>query len=54
MHMDAIDFLTEVYEDYCTKHGLPYVSADEQEYNPKHDAWVKNYIKLWDYAQERV
>ena len=29
--MDKIDFLTIVYEDYCTKHSLPYVSADEQD-----------------------
>ena len=29
--MDKIDFLTDVYEDYCTKHSLPYVSADEQD-----------------------
>ncbi len=52
--MDAIDFLTVVYEDYCTKHRLPYVSADEQEYDAKHDSWLRNFSKLWDYAQERV
>ncbi len=50
--MDAIDFLTEVYEDYCTKHGLPYVSADEQEYDAKHDSWLRNFSQMWDYAQE--
>ena len=52
--MDAIDFLTEVYEDYCTKHGLPYVSADEQDegLNVKHDSWLRNFSQMWDYAQE--
>ena len=53
--MDAIDFLTEVYEDYCTKHGLPYVSADEQDegLNVKHDIWLRNFSQLWDYAQKQ-
>ena len=42
MIMDKIDFLTDVYEDYCTKHGLPYVSADEQDLtdmDEKHIQW---------------
>ena len=52
MPMDAIDFLTVVYEDYCTKHRLPYVSADEQEYDAKHDSWLRNFSQLWDYAQQ--
>ena len=54
--MDAIDFLTEVYEDYCTKHGLPYVSADEQDegLNVKHDIWLRSFSQLWDYAQHQL
>ena len=50
--MDKIDFLQEVYVDYCKKHDLPLVSADEQDYNENHDAWFKNYIELWNYSQE--
>tara|TARA_B100001113_G_C20970854_1_gene561721 strand:- start:230 stop:424 length:195 start_codon:yes stop_codon:yes gene_type:complete len=49
--MDAIDFMSEVYVDYVVKHKLPRVSADEQDFLPAHDAWLKNFIKLWDYAQ---
>ena len=58
MPMDAIDFLTEVYEDYCTKHRLPYVSADEQDLTDealiKHDSWLRNFSQLWDYAQHQL
>ena len=54
--MDKIDFLTIVYEDYCTKHGLPYVSADEQDLSdvkemkflcdPKNVDWAGGYLYL--------
>ena len=53
--MDKIDFLTIVYEDYCTKHSLPYVSADEQDFSyldEKHINWIDNFIDMWDYAQD--
>jgi len=52
--MDSIDFLTVVYEDYCTKHGLPYVSADEQDLSDldsKHVLWLNSFVKSWDVAQ---
>ncbi len=51
--MDNIDFLTIVYEDYCTKHSLPYVSADEQDLNDmdeKHVNWLYNFNQMWDLA----
>ena len=47
---DQIDFLTVAYEDYCTKHQLPYVSADEQDYMPEHDAWLTKFSEMWDLA----
>ena len=50
--MDAIDFMGEVYADYVVKHRLPMVSADEQDFLPEHDAWLRNFSKLCDYAQE--
>ena len=53
--MDKIDFLTIVYEDYCTKHGLPYVSADEQDLSDldeKHINCIDNFIDMWHYAQD--
>lgn len=51
--MDSIDFLTVVYEDYCTKHSLPYVSADEQDtsdMDEKHVNWLRNFNSMWELA----
>jgi len=48
--MNSLDFLQEVYADYVVKHGLPMVSADEQDFLPDHDAWLTNFVTLWDYA----
>ena len=53
--MSKIDFLTIVYDDYCTKHNLPPVSADEQDLSyldEKHINWIDNFIDMWDYAQD--
>jgi len=49
--MDSIDFLTVVYEDYCTKHSLPYVSADEQDtvdMDQKHVEWLTSFNQMWE------
>lgn len=49
--MDSIDFLTVVYEDYCTKHSLPYVSADEQDtvdMDQKHVDWLTSFNQMWE------
>ena len=53
--MSKIDFLTIAYKDYCTKHNLPLVSADEQDLSysdEKHINWIDNFIDMWDYAQD--
>ena len=53
--MTKIDFLTIVYKDYCTKHNLPFVSADEQELSEsdkKHINWIDNFIDMWHYAED--
>ena len=50
---DSVDLLTDVYEQYCTKHGLPYVSADEQdlsELTPEQVRWIESFQQLWDLA----
>ena len=44
--MDKIDFLTDVYEDYCTKHSLPYVSADEQDLTDLDQNMLTGYATL--------
>ena len=49
--MDSVDFLTEVYEDYCTKHHIPFVSADEQDLSELSQAqrdWITFFSYLWD------
>ena len=50
---DSVDLLTDVYEQYCTKQGLPYVSADEQdlsELTPEQVRWIESFQQLWDLA----
>ena len=52
---DNIDFLTIVYEDYCTKHSLPFVSADEQDtvdMDEKHVQWLASFNSMWELAQD--
>ena len=64
--MNALNFLSNVLQDYCTLHDLPYISADDLLYESIHykDAdchtkltleqqdWVSCYIKVWDITQE--
>ena len=64
--MNALDFLSNVLQDYCTLHDLPYISADDLLYESIHykDAachtkltseqkdWLSCYIKEWDITQE--
>ena len=54
--IDSIDLLVTVYEDYITKHGLPPVSADEQDITEiveEQLEWMKAFQVLWDEAQSR-
>ena len=51
---DSVDLLVQVYEDYVTKQGLPYVSADEQDFNEITEdqvIWIEAFQTLWDKAQ---
>ena len=64
--MNALDFLSNVLQDYCTLHDLPYIIADDLLYESIHykDAdchtkltleqkdWLSCYIKVWDITQE--
>ena len=52
---DSIDFLTTVYEDFCSKYNLPHVSADEQDVyklSQFEQDWLKQFVLLWDASQE--
>ena len=52
---DAIAFLCDVYSDYCNKHNLPKVSADEQDFGAltqRQLLWIEQFIDVWDAVQD--
>jgi len=60
--MNALDFLSNVLQDYCTLHDLPYISADDLLYESDNNSemdcytkltsdqqdWLSCYINVWD------
>ena len=60
--MGGLDFLSNVLQDYCNLHDLPFISADDLLYESIHykDAdchtkltseqqdWLSCYINVWD------
>ena len=52
--VDQIDLLSEVYRKYTREQGLPFVSADEQDFNELTDSqvkWIEAFIIVWDGVQ---
>ncbi len=48
----TLDFLQEVYKDYCDKHGLDHVSTCEQTgLTTEQWKWMEEFDVLWDQAQ---
>tara|TARA_B000000557_G_C20678927_1_gene402254 strand:+ start:355 stop:549 length:195 start_codon:yes stop_codon:yes gene_type:complete len=50
-----LDLLSDVLEDFCTKHNLELMSADDILYGDSDDKlsnyqkdWLRNYIEIWD------
>ena len=50
-----LDLLSDVLEDFCTKHNLELMSADDLLYGDSDDKlsnyqkdWLRNYIEVWD------
>ena len=50
-----LDLLSDVLEDFCTKHNLELMSADDILYGDSDDKlsnyqkdWLRNYIEVWD------
>ncbi len=57
-----LDFLSEVLQDYCNKHDLQHLSADDLLYESinhgeadcftkltiEQEEWLSNYIRVWD------
>ena len=63
--MNNLDFLSNVLQDYCNLHDLPFISADELLYESdtqeldcrskltsEQEDWLSCYIKVWDTIQE--
>ena len=59
--MDRLDFLSNVLQDYCNLHDLPFISADELLYESdtqsmdchtkltsEQEDWLSCYINVWD------
>ena len=50
-----LDCLSDVLEDFCTKHNLELHSADDILFGDSDDKltnyqkdWLRNYIEIWD------
>ena len=50
-----LDCLSDVLEDFCTKHNIEFMSADDILYGSSDDElsnykrdWLRNYISIWD------
>ena len=60
--MNRLDFLSNVLQDYCNLHDLPFISADELLYESNNNSemdcytkltseqedWLSCYINVWD------
>ena len=60
--MDRLNFLSNVLQDYCNLHDLPYISADDLLYESFHykdadchtkltseqEDWLSCFINVWD------
>ena len=60
--MNRLDFLSNVLQDFCNLHDLPFISADELLYESDNNSdmdcyvkltldqqdWLSCYINVWD------
>ena len=44
--MDRLNFLSNVLQDYCNLHDLPFISADELLYESDNNSEMDCYVKL--------
>ena len=66
--MNALDFLSNVLQDFCNLHDLPFISADDLLYESDNNSdmdcytkltseqqdWLSCYIRVWDIIQQEV
>ena len=52
---NQLDLLSDCLEDFCTKHNLELMSADDILYGSSDSElsnyqkdWLRNYIEIWD------
>ena len=57
--MDRLSFLSDVLEDFCTKHNLECMSADDILYGSSDNElsnyqkdWLRLYIETWDIIEQ--
>jgi|TARA_A100001388_G_scaffold100156_1_gene73048 hypothetical protein len=51
MNDNQINWLSDVYVQYCTDHNLPLLSADEQDLSSmsvKNADWITTFISIWE------
>ena len=55
--MNQLDFLSDVLEEFCSKHNLPFMSADDLLYAHMYaevnlsiaqQTWVETFISIWE------
>jgi len=65
--MNSLNFLSNVLQDYCNLHDLPFISADDLLYESVHydqadchtkltseqEDWLSCYINVWDLVQNQ-
>ena len=61
-YMNKLDFLSDVLEDFCSKHNIPFMSADDivtahiyaeiPSLTQYQQNWLDNYIQVWDIVAE--
>ena len=44
--MNSLDFLSNVLQDFCNLHDLPFISADELLYESDNNSEMDCYVKL--------
>ena len=44
--MNTLNFLSNVLQDYCNLHDLPFISADELLYESDNNSEMDCYVKL--------
>ena len=44
--MNRLDFLSNVLQDFCNLHDLPFISADELLYESDNNSEMDCYVKL--------